>query len=221
MAATIPAPPGKRPVPRSTLADRWPKFLQDVRIAADQAVGAEAAAAQVADAVRANLPAPEILTPQQLVGLPARYSQVVLHVEPTGVFSVVALVWRPGQVTPIHDHVSWCVIAVLRGGELETRYVLRRSQGATYLEQSETLENPAGSVCGLAPPGDIHRVRNSGAQTAVSLHVYGADISSLGSSIRRRYNLPVGQPRSAARVSRGKPHAEKVLEPAAARSVPG
>jgi predicted metal-dependent enzyme (double-stranded beta helix superfamily) len=49
-------------------------------------------------------------------------------------------------------------------------------------------------VAGFAPPGDIHRVRNSGTGIAVSMHIYGADLSRLGSSIRRVYDLPVRAP---------------------------
>jgi len=45
-------------------------------------------------------------------------------------------------------------------------------------------------VCGFAPPGDIHRVWNAGTGRAISLHVYGADISRLGTSVRRVYELP-------------------------------
>jgi 3-mercaptopropionate dioxygenase len=47
-------------------------------------------------------------------------------------------------------------------------------------------------VSGFAPPGDIHRVRNIGDDVAISMHVYGADISRLGSSVRRVYDLPLG-----------------------------
>ncbi len=46
-------------------------------------------------------------------------------------------------------------------------------------------------MAGFAPPGDIHRVRNGGSGIAVSLHVYGANLAELGSSIRRVYDLPV------------------------------
>ena len=49
----------------------------------------------------------------------------------------------------------------------------------------------AGAVSGFAPPGDIHRVRNTGDTVAISMHVYGADISRLGTSIRREYALPL------------------------------
>jgi predicted metal-dependent enzyme (double-stranded beta helix superfamily) len=43
----------------------------------------------------------------------------------------------------------------------------------------------------LAPPGDIHRVRNADIETAISLHIYGTDVGRLGSSIRREYDLPI------------------------------
>jgi len=75
------------------------------------------------------------------------------HAEPDCSFSVTAMVWRPGQVTPIHDHVTWCVLGVLH-----------------------------------------HRVRNRGDDIAISMHVYGADITRLGSSVRRTYDLPVTAP---------------------------
>jgi predicted metal-dependent enzyme (double-stranded beta helix superfamily) len=49
-------------------------------------------------------------------------------------------------------------------------------------------DSPSGDVSYFAPPGDIHRVRNIGTGVAVSLHVYGADISDLGTSVRRVYS---------------------------------
>lgn len=48
-----------------------------------------------------------------------------------------------------------------------------------------------GTVTGLLPPGDIHRVTNTSADLSISLHVYGLDVARRGSSIRRRYDLPV------------------------------
>jgi predicted metal-dependent enzyme (double-stranded beta helix superfamily) len=111
-----------------------------------------------------------------------------VHDEPGGAFSIVAMVWRPGQATPIHDHVTWCVTGVIQGAEHEERYRLRPDG---WLEQDGTADSGTGDVTGLAPPGDIHRVRNIGNQTAISLHIYGTDVSRLGSSIRRVYHQPV------------------------------
>ena len=122
---------------------------------------------------------------------PGEYTQHVMHVEPDGSFSIVALVWLPGQCTPIHDHVSWCVTGVYEGQEREERFELDDASESAQLRPVADVVNPAGSVCGFAPPGDIHRVRNCCDALTISFHIYGADIHALGSSIRRRYDLPV------------------------------
>jgi predicted metal-dependent enzyme (double-stranded beta helix superfamily) len=49
-------------------------------------------------------------------------------------------------------------------------------------------DNSTGDVSGFAPPGDIHRVRNVGDTTAISIHIYGTDVSRVGSSVRRYYD---------------------------------
>jgi 3-mercaptopropionate dioxygenase len=102
---------------------------------------------------------------------------------------VVALVWRPCQVTPIHDHVTWCVFGVVQGIEHEELFRLDEEQDV--LVEAGTSTNGAGDVSGFAPPGDIHRVRNAGDETAISIHVYGTDVSRIGSSVRRYYDQPV------------------------------
>jgi 3-mercaptopropionate dioxygenase len=149
----------------------------------------ERTAALVAAQLRANLPGPGILTAAERQGSPDGYVCHTLHTEPDGSFSVCALVWRPGQQTPVHDHVTWCVVGVLQGAEHEELFALR--QGGTGLEQVAARVNRNGDVSGFAPPGDIHRVTNLGDDVAVSLHVYGADIARLGNSVRRTYDLPL------------------------------
>jgi 3-mercaptopropionate dioxygenase len=143
----------------------------------------------VADQLRLHLPGPEILTADQRTGSPDGYVCHTLHTEVDGSFSVCALVWRPGQQTPIHDHVTWCVVGVLQGAEHEELFAL--CSGGTALEQVGSRINEIGDVSGFAPPGDIHQVRNHGADVAISLHVYGADIERLGNSVRRTYDLPM------------------------------
>jgi 3-mercaptopropionate dioxygenase len=142
----------------------------------------------VAEQLKGNLPGAALLTAEQRAGDPAGYRTHLLHVEPDGAFSVVALVWRPGQATPIHDHVTWCVTGVIQGTEREERYLLREDG---CLAEADVVMNPTGAVAGLAPPGDIHCVRNAGHEVAISVHVYGTDVSRLGSSVRRVYDLPV------------------------------
>jgi predicted metal-dependent enzyme (double-stranded beta helix superfamily) len=113
------------------------------------------------------------------------YRQHLLHVSPCRRLSVVALVWRPGQTTPIHDHVSWCVVGVYRGLERETRY--RLVDGA--LERTGAIEAGPGHVEALIPPAEnIHSVQAGGDGLTISIHVYGADIERLGSSVYRIYD---------------------------------
>ena len=143
----------------------------------------------VASQLRQRLPAADILTAAERAGDPDGYRCHLLHVELDGSFSVTGMVWRPGQVTPIHDHVTWCAFGVVQGIEYEELYTLAADGHA--LQEVGRNENAVGEVSGFAPPGDIHRVRNSGDDVAISLHVYGADITRLGTSVRRTYDLPV------------------------------
>jgi predicted metal-dependent enzyme (double-stranded beta helix superfamily) len=158
----------------------------------DRAVRSDATDAETADAVaRALTPylgLDGLLRPEQREGDPDAYRQHLLHVAEDGAYSVVALVWLPGQSTPVHDHVCWCVVGVHEGDEEEYRYRLDGGRLVT----TERLVNPRGAVSVALPPGDIHRVRNAGQDLAVSLHVYGADLRVAGTSIRRRYDVPVG-----------------------------
>jgi 3-mercaptopropionate dioxygenase len=142
----------------------------------------------VAAALQPFLGVKTLLTPDQEVGDPAGYRQHLLHVAADGAFSLVALVWLPGQHTVIHDHVSWCVVGIHQGSEYETRYRLTTDG---HLIQTGTATAVVGDVAGLLPPGDIHQVHNAGADTAISLHVYGADLTDTQTSIRRRYNSPI------------------------------
>ena len=144
----------------------------------------------VAAALRANLPEPAAILPASLRrGDPAGYQSHLLYAEPDGTFSISGMVWMPGQQTMIHDHVAWCVTGVLQGREHEE--IFAPADGGRALSLVARNVNPPGAVSGFAPPGDIHRVTNTGDIVAISMHVYGADISRLGNSIRREYTLPV------------------------------
>jgi 3-mercaptopropionate dioxygenase len=135
----------------------------------------------VTDALRRHLPTPDVLTPEQRLGSPNEYSGHTLYVEPDGSFSIVALVWRPGQITRIHDHVTWCVLGVIQGVEHEELF----DADLNVIGESD---NHVGDVSGFAPPGDIHRVHNTGDETAISIHIYGTDVTRVGSSARRYYD---------------------------------
>src|SRR5215475_2656961 len=98
----------------------------------------------VADQLRLHLPSPDVLTAEQRLGCPDNYCSHTLHVEPDGMFSIIAVVWRPGQLTRIHDHVTWCVVGVIQGIEHEELF----DENLTLIRENE---NRTGDVSGFAP----------------------------------------------------------------------
>jgi predicted metal-dependent enzyme (double-stranded beta helix superfamily) len=135
----------------------------------------------VAEALRRHLPSPDVLTAEERLGSPDGYLSHTLHVEPDGSFSIIALVWRPGQVTRIHDHLTWCVFGVIQGVEHEDLF-------DADLNLIGRSDNHVGDVSGFAPPGDIHRVHNTADSIAISIHIYGTDVTRIESSVRRYYD---------------------------------
>jgi predicted metal-dependent enzyme (double-stranded beta helix superfamily) len=153
--------------------------------------------ASVADVLRKDLPSPDLLTAAERQGTADRAAGHRLHVEPDGSFSLLAIVWRRGQWTRIHDHVTWCVFAGLQGEVTEELYDLDASSGT--LVSAGHRRCTAGTVRCELPPGDIHRLGNLDSRPAITLHVYGTDVDRLGSSARRTYDLPVQARREGAR----------------------
>ena len=113
---------------------------------------------------------------------PDRFAMNLLHMPADQAFSIIGGVWRPGQTTPIHDHLTWAVIGVYAGREREALY-RRLDDGsnprfAKVEKVSERINEP-GHVTVLAHSG-IHKVDNPSLDTPThSVHVYGRDIGNL------------------------------------------
>jgi len=161
--------------------DQLTELVAGIRTAINSHDGWAETAQLVAELLRAHLPTPDVLSPEQRLGSPESYQGHTLHAEPDGSFSIVGLVWRPGQLTRIHDHVTWCVVGVIQGVEYEELF-------DADLNLVGRSQNHVGDVSGFAPPGDIHRVHNTSDTTAISIHVYGTDVTRIGSSARRYYD---------------------------------
>jgi len=157
------------------------ELLDGVRMAVGAGADWSDTARLVEEQLRRHLPGPDVLTPEQRLGSPDGYRSHTLHVEPDGSFSIIAVVWRPGQVTRIHDHLTWCVFGVIEGVEHEELF----DAELNLIGQSN---NHVGDVSGFAPPGDVHRVHNTADTTAISIHIYGTDVTRVGSSVRRYYD---------------------------------
>ena len=104
---------------------------------------------------------------------PESYRQYLLYSDPLERFSVVSFVWMPGHRTPIHNHTVWGLVGVMRGEELCEEF-------SPSIQKTNAHPVKAGTVDRVSPTiGDIHVVSNAGAQTAVSIHVYGANIGAI------------------------------------------
>jgi 3-mercaptopropionate dioxygenase len=176
------------PSPASATANS-PAFAAFAKTADALVDQPHAVAAHLAQLLRRD----DWLAPEDRLPGADSYRQHLLHVSPCRGLSIASLVWLPGQTTPVHDHVSWCVVGVYRGVEREERFDLVDVDGACHLEPAGTVFAGRGHVETLIPPGgDIHTVTAAGREMAISIHVYGADLEARGTSIDRRYDdLPI------------------------------
>lgn len=93
-------------------------------------------------------------------------------------FELLALCWRSGHATPIHDHKgSSCAFKVIQGTGTEIRF--HRSESGLVIPE-RTTQMPPGYVC-AAEDDDIHQVAN--AQSAgcdlITMHIYSPPIQRM------------------------------------------
>ncbi|HEY4022798.1 MAG TPA: cysteine dioxygenase family protein [Pseudonocardiaceae bacterium] len=171
------------------------RFIDRLSGLADATPGPELLALGAGSMLESVLAFDHVLDPANCEPAEDCYRQHILHVDPAGRFSVVALVWLPGHQTPIHDHVAWCVAGVLSGREHEHRYDRLTAPGERGLLRTRaTVVNEVGEVSVLTSGPDIHQVTCASEDKTISIHVYGADITSRGTSIQLTYDPGLVQP---------------------------
>ena len=72
----------------------------------------------------------DFLKPEHFRSNAAHYARNEIFVAEDESLSLYALVWRPGQWTPVHDHGTWGVVGVVRGILEERNYVRTDSHDA-------------------------------------------------------------------------------------------
>jgi predicted metal-dependent enzyme (double-stranded beta helix superfamily) len=151
--------------------------------AVESALGAPAA---VAAAMARFAQDPGLLSGIDLTPDPARYRRVALHEDAAGRFAIAALVWLPGQMSPVHAHEAWCAVAFHRGSLTESFFDLCAEGGGPVACDSRLRR--AGETSHAAPdPCAIHRLANLGTGIAVSIHAYGLPFARFGCSLNRVY----------------------------------
>ena len=107
----------------------------------------------------------------------------LLHMDARRRFSVRMYLYRPGEVTVVHDHSSWGVIGCA-SGEMEIVKYHREDDGQkngyAHLEETERITCTPGRTDTTLPLDEgIHRVGNPTDQTIVVINVYGTPLRRL------------------------------------------
>jgi 3-mercaptopropionate dioxygenase len=94
-------------------------------------------------------------------------------------YSIIAMTWGPGQATALHDHGGmWCVEGVWEGSIDVQQYELLEQKKDHYrFEKRNSFQAGAGSAGCLIPPHEYHRIANASEETAVSIHIYGGNMT--------------------------------------------
>jgi predicted metal-dependent enzyme (double-stranded beta helix superfamily) len=140
---------------------------------------------RIAEAIARFLARPELLAGLDCPGCPDRYVRHLLHEDRQAGWAMVAIVWQPGQASPVHGHRTWCAFGVHRGW-LEERFFALGSAGTPV--RTRTVPRPMGATsCGPADITLIHQIHNASEATAISIHAYGVRYDSLGEGVNRVY----------------------------------
>ncbi|MFC0407360.1 cysteine dioxygenase family protein [Roseomonas elaeocarpi] len=166
--------------PRTTLDT----LLAEVALAVRAPLAARPAA--VAEAIGAHLHDAQLLIGRDLPGSAERYVRHLLHSDPAGGYAVVALVWRPGQMSPIHAHRTWCALGVHAGTLTESFFDVAH-ETAEPVTTATALRRPGALSHGGADPRCAHRLANLGCTEAVSIHCYGVGFERFGEGVNQVY----------------------------------
>jgi len=98
---------------------------------------------------------------------------MMLYDEPFFPLTVQLVAWAPGIKSPIHNHASWGIVALLSGEEKNTFW--QRSPTPDLPNQlspsGDLLLSPGDIVCFM--PDAIHQVEAISDQPTISFNVYG------------------------------------------------
>jgi predicted metal-dependent enzyme (double-stranded beta helix superfamily) len=161
------------------------RFIAECRAAAEE----RAAPADVADAIaplmmRLVAGDKAFLRVEHLRPHPHHYARNAIHVAGDASLSLYALVWLPGQWTPVHDHGSWGVVGVVQGVLEERSFIAAdgeiRSDSGIRLRRGGAVLLDRGSVSTFVPDPDHIHMTGAPARgdPGVSLHLYGRNMDS-------------------------------------------
>lgn len=105
-----------------------------------------------------------------------QYARHLLYEDPLKRFEVLALVWKDGQSTPLHDHDgTWGVEGVFSGRVMVQNFIQTKQLGNSlvYLTHTGNLYLGEGETDKVIPPADCHILEISKNESVITIHVYG------------------------------------------------
>ncbi|NJK37837.1 MAG: cupin [Oscillatoriales cyanobacterium RM2_1_1] len=101
------------------------------------------------------------------------WSVLTLYEEPDFPLTVQTVVWLPGRHSPIHNHGTWGVVAVINGAERNRFW--HRSPEPKHPDRIELVDERVlvpGEIIGFTPEA-IHSVEVIGETPTVTFNLYG------------------------------------------------
>ena len=96
-----------------------------------------------------------------------------LYQEPGFPFTAQMVTWLPGQVSPIHNHACWGIVALINGEEKNRLWQRSPSSESQHRIEytGETILTP-GEIIAFTPEA-IHSVEPLGDEPTISFNLYG------------------------------------------------
>ena len=102
------------------------------------------------------------------------WSVQMLYDEPDFPLTIQTVVWSPGTVSPVHNHATWGIVALLDGQEKNTFW--QRSPTSEFPDlikaTGDRILTPGDILCFM--PDAIHQIEAIGDEPTISFNLYGA-----------------------------------------------
>ncbi len=101
------------------------------------------------------------------------WSVKTLYKEPDYPITIQTVAWLPGNVSPIHNHATWGIVALMDGQEKNRFW--KRSPDTEHPHKIELIDEYTfipGDIIGLMPDA-IHSVEPLGEEPTITFNIYG------------------------------------------------
>lgn len=117
------------------------------------------------------------------------YERDLIYTDPKGRFTALLVSWAAGAKTPVHGHKSWGCVALI-DGVMGCRCYDRTTDESGQAVTKERMHTiiTAGDMATVNPdPEGIHSLYLKEGRRALSLHIYGMDLTEEPTAINVPY----------------------------------